>query len=141
MVKGPRAPQTGSTSRRGEPVFYVFDLLWLGGEDRRSRPLIERKRLLRPILPEQPSVMLCAEHIERTGMEFFRVGCEQDLEGIVAKAKHGAYGEKWFKIRNPRYSQYEGRRGLFESRRHIGAGEAGFPLIGLTTTRWALDSW
>ena len=112
MVKGPRAPQTGSTSRRGEPVFYVFDLLWLGGgEDRRSRPLIERKRLLRPILPEQPSVMLCAEHIERTGMEFFRVGCEQDLEGIVAKAKHGAYGEKWFKIRNPRSSQIFAVRG------------------------------
>jgi len=43
--------------------------------------------------------------------------CEQDLEGIVAKAKHAAYGQKWFKIRNAKYSQYEGRRGLFESRR------------------------
>jgi hypothetical protein len=36
--------------------------------------------------------------------------------GIVAKAKHAAYGEKWFKIRNPRYSQYEGRRELLERR-------------------------
>jgi ATP-dependent DNA ligase len=41
---------------------------------------------------------------------------EQDLEGIVAKAKDGAYGEKWFKIRNPGYSQYEGRRELFEKK-------------------------
>jgi ATP-dependent DNA ligase len=32
--------------------------------------------------------------------EFFGLACEQDLEGIVAKGRHGAYGEKWFKIRN-----------------------------------------
>jgi bifunctional non-homologous end joining protein LigD len=99
-------------------VFYAFDLLSLDGEDLRSRPLIARKRLLRSIVPKQPSVMLYAEHIEGYGVEFFRLACERDLEGILAKAKDAAYGEKWFKIRNPRYSQYEGRRELFESRRH-----------------------
>jgi bifunctional non-homologous end joining protein LigD len=102
---------------RGEPVFYAFDLLWLDGEDLRSRPLIERKRLLREIVPEQPSVLLYANHIKRTGIEFFRLACEQDLEGIVAKLKHGPYGKRWYKIRNPRYSQYEGRRELFEKKR------------------------
>lgn len=86
------------------------------------RPLTERKRLLREIVPEQPSVMLYAKHIERHGIEFFRLACEQDLEGIVAKLKHAAYGEGWFKIRNPHYSQYEGRRELFEKRvKAIGA--------------------
>jgi bifunctional non-homologous end joining protein LigD len=102
---------------RGEPVFYAFDLLWLDGEDLRSRPLIERKALLRSVLPKQPSVILYASHIERTGVEFFRLTCEQDLEGIVAKLKHGRYGEGWFKIRNPKYSQREGRRELFERKR------------------------
>jgi bifunctional non-homologous end joining protein LigD len=101
---------------RGEPVFYVFDLLWLDGQDLRARPLIERKRLLRSIIPEQPSVLLYASHIDRNGVEFFRLTCEQDLEGIVAKLKHGRYGEGWFKIRNPDYSQREGRRELFEKR-------------------------
>jgi bifunctional non-homologous end joining protein LigD len=105
---------------RGEPVFYAFDVLWLDGEDLRSRPLIERKRLLRSIVPEQPSVM--SDHIERHGIEFFRLTCENDLEGIVAKLKHGMYGEGWFKIRNPGYSQYEGRRELFEKRRVAAAG-------------------
>ena len=47
---------------------------------------------------------------------YFRLACERDLEGIVAKLKHGAYGERWYKIRNSRYSQYEGRRELFEKR-------------------------
>jgi hypothetical protein len=36
---------------RGNPVFYVFDLLWLDGKDLRERPLIERKRILRSIMP------------------------------------------------------------------------------------------
>jgi bifunctional non-homologous end joining protein LigD len=101
---------------RGESVFYVFDLLWLDGQDLRARPLIERKRLLWSIIPEQPCVLLYASHIERSGLELFRLTCEQDLEGIVAKLKHGRYGEGWFKIRNPVYSQYEGRRELFEKR-------------------------
>jgi hypothetical protein len=34
----------------------------------------------------------------------------------VAKRRDAAYGEQWFKIRNPNYSQYEGRRELFEKR-------------------------
>jgi bifunctional non-homologous end joining protein LigD len=95
-------------------VFYAFDLLQLEGEDLRSRPLIERKELLRGLIPEQPSVLLYASHIERTGKEFFLVACEQDLEGIVAKLRYGSYGEHWYKIRNPNYSQYRGRRELFE---------------------------
>jgi bifunctional non-homologous end joining protein LigD len=102
---------------RGEPVFYAFDLLWLDGQDLRPLPLLERKRLLRSIIPDQPSGLLYASHIERNGLEFFRLTCEQDLEGIVAKLKHGRYGKGWFKIRNPKYSQREGRRELFESQR------------------------
>ena len=71
--------------RRGEPVFYAFDVLWMDGKDMRSLPLMERKRLLRSIVPEQPSAMLYAHHIERTGIEFYRLACEQDLEGVVAR--------------------------------------------------------
>lgn len=106
--------------RRGEPVFYVFDLLSLNGEDVRERPLIERKRLLRDIVPETSPAVLYANHIEQNGIEFFRLICDRDLEGMVAKYKWGRYGEGWWKIRNPRYSQYEGRHELFEKR--VGAG-------------------
>ena len=60
-------------------------------------------------------VLVCRyqrERIARTGVEL--LACEPDLDVIVPKLKHGAYGEGWFKIRNPTYSQYEGRR--FEKR-------------------------
>jgi bifunctional non-homologous end joining protein LigD len=85
--------------------------------DLRDRPLIERKRQLRSIILKEPSVLQRADHIGRNGIEFFRLTCEQDLEGIVAKLKHRRYGEGWFKIRNPKYSQREERRELFEKRR------------------------
>jgi bifunctional non-homologous end joining protein LigD len=98
-------------------VFYAFDLLGLDEKDLRARPLIERKRLLRAILPQQSSALLYASHVDGAGCEFYRLTCEQDLEGIVAKRRHGAYGEGWFKIRNPTYSQYEGRRVLFDKKR------------------------
>jgi bifunctional non-homologous end joining protein LigD len=96
---------------RGEPLLYVFDVLWLDGKDLRLRPLLERKRILRSIVPETSSSLLYADHVERCGIDFFRLACERDLEGIIAKRKAGPYGDSWFKIRNPVYSQYEGRRG------------------------------
>jgi bifunctional non-homologous end joining protein LigD len=103
-------------------VFYAFDLLGLDSQDLWARSLIERKQLLRELVPAQPSAVLYASHIDGHGREFYQLACERDLEGIVAKRKLGAYDEGWFKIRNPRYSQYEGRRELFEKKRDAGHG-------------------
>ena len=36
--------------------------------------------------------------------------------GVLAATERVSYGQDWFKIRNPGYSQYEGRRELFEKR-------------------------
>jgi ATP-dependent DNA ligase len=55
------------------------------------------------------------------GQEFFGKVCELDLEGIVAKRKNSQYRAKeklspcWIKIKNPKYSQAEGREELFYS--------------------------
>jgi len=81
----------------------------------RCHPLIQRKRRLERIVTGHPSILF-AQHIESHGCQLFQHVCEQDLEGIVAKRKDSAYGVDWFKIRNPTYSQYEGRRELFEKR-------------------------
>ena len=101
--------------RRGEPVFYAFDCLQHAGHDLRAKPLLERKRTLARIVRGHSSI-LYAQHIEATGCRLFERVCAQDLEGIVAKRKDAPYGEDWFKIRNPAYSQYAGRRELFEKR-------------------------
>ena len=93
-------------SRQGTPVFYAFDLLWLNHEDLRNFLLIERKERLRELIERnKPERIICAQHVERDGKLLF-------LEGIVAKRKHGIYKSNsigWLKIKNPKYSQAEGR--------------------------------
>jgi bifunctional non-homologous end joining protein LigD len=104
--------------RRGQPVYYAFDCLALDGQDLRKRPLIERKRILAKLVKHQPSILYAQHFAGNQGATLFRLVCEQDLEGVVAKRKDAVYGEHWYKIRNPGYSQYQGRRELFEKRRN-----------------------
>lgn len=68
---------------------------------------------------------------QRAGVELFRIVCDQDLEGVVAKRRDGLYTPEattWVKIKNPRYSQAEGRRELFERRRAAGVWQCGSKL-------------
>jgi bifunctional non-homologous end joining protein LigD len=105
--------------RRGPQHFYAFDLLWLDGRDLRGLPLLERKRLLRGIIPPQPSPALYVDHVTGSGVELFEAVCAGDLEGIVAKRAHGLYAPEettWVKIKNPHYSQAEGRADFFDGR-------------------------
>jgi len=88
--------------RRGDPILCVFDCLWLDGVDLRTLPLIERKRQLERLVRGHPRILF-AGHVEGQGRELFRTACEHNLEGVVAKRKEGAYGQDWFKIRNPGY--------------------------------------
>lgn len=102
--------------RRAEPYLYAFDLLWLDGCDLRSLPLIERNRVLRGLVPCQPSWLLYADHVDGHGVDLFREVCRQDLEGIVAKRRDGLYdpdAPTWIKIKNPAYSQAVGRHERF----------------------------
>jgi bifunctional non-homologous end joining protein LigD len=107
--------------RRAEPSFYAFDLLWLNGRDLRDLPLLKRKEMLRAIIPAAPSRLLYSDHLDREGSQLFDFACQQDLEGVVAKWKHGSYlpnssATTWIKIKNPSYSKIEGRNELFERR-------------------------
>ena len=58
--------------RRGEPYFYAFDVPYLDGRDLRELPLIERKRILRRIVPRNVSRILYVRHIEDRGVELFQ---------------------------------------------------------------------
>lgn len=50
------------------------------------------------------------------GEALFQLACANDLEGIGAKRKYDPYlpnQASWLKIRNPNYTQWEGREELF----------------------------
>jgi bifunctional non-homologous end joining protein LigD len=94
--------------RRSPQHFYAFDLLRLDGHDLRMLPLLERKRILRRLIPPQPSPVPYVDHVLGLGVALFRAACQQDLEGVVAKLANGLYTPEattWVKIKNRDYSQ------------------------------------
>jgi len=106
--------------RREWPFFLSFDLLWLDGRDLRFLPLVERKPILRSLHTDNDRVRY-VDHMEGRGIDLYRAACKRDLEGIVAKWRHGIYQvggatTSWLKVKNPQYSQMEGRSDLFAAR-------------------------
>ena len=75
--------------RRRRPVFAVFDLLWVNGEDLRGLPLIERKARLRALVPRESPDLLHVDAVPEKGQELFQAACERDLEGVVGKWARG----------------------------------------------------
>ena len=53
--------------RREWPHFYAFDVLTLEGEDLRDRPLLERKRILKGILPRHDSRLGSTQRVAGIG--------------------------------------------------------------------------
>ena len=68
------------------------------------------------IIPAQTGIVCSTLTIDEHGQELFEAVCGLDLEGIVAKRKTDLYDPRirWLKIKNPSYSQAEGRRELFD---------------------------
>ena len=90
------------------------------GDDLRYLPLIDRKLRLHAVVPKCGERLLYCDHIDGDSEEPFRLACQNDLEGIVAKRKSDPYlaeHASWLKIWNRNYSQWVGREELFERER------------------------
>ena len=88
---------------KGMLVYYVFDLLWIEGFSIMHWPLIERKKLLQQVLPDDPHIQY-SDHIEERGTDFFELASEKGLEGIMAKDGTSEYlpgvrTANWLKIK------------------------------------------
>src|SRR5215472_17001247 len=56
---------------RGEVSYCAFDLVWLNGRDLRHQPLLERKRMLRWLVPKDHPRLLYMSHLVSGGSRFF----------------------------------------------------------------------
>lgn len=105
--------------------YYVFDLLKLNGKNTTQLSLVERKELLREIIPEN-DVIKYSDHIFENGVSFFQVSKEKNLEGIMAKKIDSKYysgkrTNEWMKIKHHKtqeaivagYTQPAGARKYF----------------------------
>jgi bifunctional non-homologous end joining protein LigD len=66
-------------------VFFLFDLLYLDGEDLRAGPLLERKQRLAALLANADRSLHYSDHQIGRGRAFHERACKQGLEGIVSK--------------------------------------------------------
>ncbi len=85
-------------------MYYVFDILQFKGKDLYNLTLLERKEILKKIIPQDSIVRYC-EHVANGGIEFFKWVSEQGLEGMMAKKADSRYypGKRtteWRKVRN-----------------------------------------
>jgi bifunctional non-homologous end joining protein LigD len=84
--------------------FLVFDIIELQGKSLTNQPLVERKKILRELLPPSNLIRYC-DHVENQGVVLFKQMQKMNLEGMIAKKKNSKYyiGRRtshWLKIKN-----------------------------------------
>lgn len=84
--------------------YYVFDIIELDGKSVTGLTLVERKEILKDLLPKSDVIKYC-DHVEDEGKMLFRQMQKMDLEGMIAKRKKSKYligkrSSDWLKIKN-----------------------------------------
>lgn len=97
------ALQNWRSEADGDLVYYVFDILWYQGQDLKDMTLLERKSILKAVLPKNNSILV-SEHFETSGIHFLEEAKKLGLEGIMAKRKDSIYhvhnrSKDWLKIK------------------------------------------
>lgn len=91
-------------TRKGNLIYFVFDILHLDGYNLRGLNILERKNILKKILPVDSKIIRYSDHILETGKEFFKQARGKNLEGIMAKRISSIYlpgrrTSSWLKIK------------------------------------------
>jgi bifunctional non-homologous end joining protein LigD len=83
-------------------VYFAFDLLYCGGYDLRSAPLLARKQLLQRLLHVSGRFRYSDHQLDH-GRELFELAKETGLEGVVAKRADSPYVSErsayWMKLK------------------------------------------
>ncbi|MFY9288413.1 MAG: non-homologous end-joining DNA ligase [Alphaproteobacteria bacterium] len=99
-----------SAGRERDIHYYIFDLLFLDGEDLRSLPLRQRKERLRKLLTNAPPHIRFCEHTEADGKVVQDYLQGKEIEGIVSKRASGTYKSNahrdWLKIKFRRSQEF-----------------------------------
>ncbi len=78
--------------RTGALVYFAFDLIFLGADDLRPSPLVERKEQLQQLLNRLATDRVrYVEHVVWHGAAFLEAACKLHLEGVVSKRLTAPY--------------------------------------------------
>src|SRR5271166_6640501 len=114
--------QAASDGERGvRLIYYAFDLLHLNGRDTARLPLIERKRLLEPLIAGLPGLQF-NDHEIGDGETIRKHACKLGFEGVVSKTIDAPYAP--------------GNRGLWRKAKCLNRQE--FVVVGWTDPEGSL---
>jgi bifunctional non-homologous end joining protein LigD len=82
---------------------FIFDVLWLDGEDLRRRPYSERRSILQKLLRRPPAGVELAQQLRENGDEALERAAAEGYEGIIAKRRSSSYegrrSKQWLKVK------------------------------------------
>jgi bifunctional non-homologous end joining protein LigD len=70
--------------------FVAYDILYINKKQITDMPLIERKKLLEETVHENVNLAI-SRYVPEHGIELFNLAKQQNLEGVIAKAKDSKY--------------------------------------------------
>ena len=77
-------------NEKAKLLYVVFDALFAGGNDIRQKPLLQRKEILKALLPHDP-LLRYSEHVAEFGKREFAKARRAHEEGVIAKRAAGLY--------------------------------------------------
>lgn len=82
---------------------YLFDVLWLDGEDMRKKPYTERRAALEKLLKKRPAGVEISQRLEMPGIDALREVARDGWEGIIGKRLTSIYegrrSKEWVKVK------------------------------------------
>jgi bifunctional non-homologous end joining protein LigD len=79
-----------AVNKKAKLLYVVFDALFVDGKDIRQKPLLERKEILKALLPHDP-LLRYSEHVAEFGEREFAKAQRAHEEGVIAKRAAGLY--------------------------------------------------
>jgi bifunctional non-homologous end joining protein LigD len=111
---------------KGNPVYAVFDCLYVNGKDLRQQPLSTRRDVLESVL-RPAGVLLLSRRLAPNGLEAYKRAKKSGYEGLVAKDLSSPYVERrstyWLKVKVQQEDEFiiVGFTAPQGSRSHFGA--------------------
>ena len=95
--------------KQGQLKFYVFDIIYFQGYDLRQLELVQRKKILKAILPQLDNVVY-SEHVTGDGIKAFEMIQELGGEGVIAKKASSTYqvdrrSKDWLKVKTEKQQE------------------------------------
>jgi bifunctional non-homologous end joining protein LigD len=82
---------------------FLFDVLWLEGEDIRRKPYVERRAILEKLLKRRPAGVELATKLDKNGIEALKEVAHDGWEGIIGKRRTSIYegrrSREWIKVK------------------------------------------